>query len=104
MKIPKTIKIGASRWRVTLKPDCWPSEDKGTDFLGQARYGNQEIWIALADEGTPLPEASIADTLLHEVIHSISRTYGIGLTEEQTNGMAGGLLQVIRDNNLDFRK
>ena len=34
----------------------------------------------------------------------VSGTYGIGLKENQVSGLAGGLLQVIRDNGLDFRR
>jgi len=105
MHVPKSIKVGASNFKVRLVPDEWEDQkDKGSFFLGQMRYGNQEIDVALRSEGKALPEASIADTFLHEVIHAVSRTYGIGLTENQTGGLAGGLLQVIRDNSLDFRK
>ena len=85
-----------------MKGDCW--EDGDRSLLGQAHSGIQEIWLATSDEGKALPESSITDTFLHETIHAISRTYGLGLDEDQTTGLAGGLLQVIRDNKLDFRE
>lgn len=100
MLIPKSLKIGASRHKVVLKPECWGEKAK---YLGEVYSGSQEIWLAKNADGKVLPESSVADTFLHEVIHSVSRTYGLGLRENQVAGLAGGLLQVIRDNKLDFR-
>jgi hypothetical protein len=87
-----------------MKPECWKDKDGKTELLGQARYGEEEIWLAEKDGKKILPESSVADTFLHEVIHSISRRFGIELRERQIAGLVGGLLAVIRDNNLDFRK
>jgi len=50
-----------------------------------------------------MPESVIADTFLHEVAHFCSSTFGLGLTEQQVEGVSGALLAVIRDNDLDFR-
>lgn len=41
---------------------------------------------------------SFQDTLLHEVIHAVELAMGLELREEQVNGIATGLIQVLRDN------
>jgi hypothetical protein len=101
MKIPRTIKIGAQRIKVVVVPSVVMDDE---EVLGISKSVIGRIEVASRFEGYEVPEDSMADTFLHEVIHATSCTYGCDLTENQVNGLAGGLLQVIRDNNLDFRK
>ena len=101
MIIPRTVKIGAQRLRVTLMPEV---ELDGETCMGVSKSSIGQIEIATTHHGSIVPEDSMADTFLHEVIHVTSNTYGLELSESQVGGLAGGLLQVIRDNKLDFRK
>lgn len=43
------------------------------------------------------PEAE-RDTVLHEVIHAIDYAMQCGLKEKQVHRLAGGLIQVLREN------
>lgn len=99
MKIPMSLKVGAQRIRV-IKKDCL-----SFGYLGRTLPASNMIEIAMKDsEGKVITESCIVDTFLHEVIHTISCNYGVGLTERQVSGLSGGLLSVIRDNKLDFSK
>lgn len=98
MNIPTTVKVGSQRIKV-LMIDSLPG-----DNLGMAKQGVGKIEVSKTCRGEVVPEDSLADTFLHEIIHVVSGTYGIGLKENQVSGLAGGLLQVIRDNGLDFRR
>ena len=96
MRIPKKIKIGAQK--ITVKT----VDTLGDDDMGAFFPGTNELLLARKVSYGVIPEDQMADTFLHEIIHAVNRNFGIGLTECQTAGLAGGLLQVIRDNNLDF--
>jgi hypothetical protein len=107
MKIPRKIKILAHPVKVRCydeileHPDgdpCWGLAHKMSDKIS--------ICIAFSEQNgarVELSEASIADTFLHEIIHHIDSKLDLDLKENQVAGLACGLLQVIRDNKLDFR-
>jgi hypothetical protein len=102
VKIPKVVKIGCHRVDVLWDEDCC-GED-GEQFLGKAQASLNRITMRKRDDdGLKMPESVLADTFLHEVLHLVSQNYGVDLTEAQVAGVAGGLLGVIRDNELDFR-
>ena len=106
MKIPKQIKIGAARYRVQLEPDSFASYDEPDgkkENIGEHITALMLLRVATYVGQKKIPEESLTDTVLHEILHGISRVYGIGLTENQVCGLSGGLMQVIRDNKLDFR-
>ena len=106
MKIPKTIKIGAARYRVKMEPDPFPTTgdpNSKQENVGEHLPCLRVLRISERSYGKKIPEESVSDTVLHEVLHAISRVYGIDLTENQVSGLTGGLMQVIRDNKLDFR-
>lgn len=107
MKIPKTIKIGAIRYRVKQENDsfhAYNSPNDAKDSVGEHIPMIQTIRVSVRDNKRKILEPTITDTILHEVIHAVSRVYGIGLTENQVAGLSGGLMQVMRDNKLDFSK
>ena len=91
MNIPEKLKIHAQT--VVIHPipfneiDC---EGNG----GRAIWEQNIIQI-----GKDLPEDRTAVSLLHEILHMVN-TY---LDEKECTFVSEGLLQVIRDNNLDFR-
>lgn len=91
MKIPKKLKIGANTFKIS----------RGSFRTESGQDGGFLLWetneLFLADD---MPEAREATCFLHEILHGLN----IYLTEEQTTYLSEGLMQIIRDNNLDFRK
>lgn len=91
MNIPEKLKIHAQT--VVIHPipfneiDC---EGNG----GRAIWEQNIIQI-----GKDMPEDRTAVSLLHEILHMVN-TY---LDEKECTFISEGLLQVIRDNNIDFR-
>lgn len=100
MNIPDTIKIGAHIVRIIIAEEVFDKDR--VPCAGMSYPYINEIQIAQQYAKKELPESAIADTLLHETLHIVSEIYGIGLREAQVMAIAGALLQVIRDNKLDF--
>jgi len=83
MKIPKRLKIGGITYNVTLnKHERTSFLDRELDTLNlNPRLSNQQMEVAL----------------LHEIIHGVN----LGITDEVlVEGLAQGLHQVLKDNNL----
>ena len=100
MKIPKKIKIGGHM--VTIRKMRQLQEP---ETIGQAFNSEDRIDLATHSEGKPISEAMRAVVLLHEIVHHINWVYcGARLSEEDIQAIGEGLLQVLRDNNLDFSK
>jgi hypothetical protein len=72
--------------------------------LGLADYTHDEISLVKTYQGKKLKESKRAEIFLHEIFHQISDKYGLELNEKLTKPLAMGLFQVLRDNDLDFRK
>ena len=70
--------------------------------LGLAHLFTNKIGICTAMDGEAISESIVAEAYMHEICHHISAKLGLELIESQIAGMACGLLQVIRDNRLDF--
>lgn len=64
---------------------------------GYCNYDDREICLSNNLKGTRLMEI-----FLHECIHAISDIYGICLSEEQVRVLGVSLIQLIRDNNINF--
>jgi hypothetical protein len=101
MRIPDPVKIGAATVRVQLTDSV---KSEGYDVLGTSKGCIGRIEISTTYMGEPITEEAMADTFLHEILHILSGNFGLGLTERQVAGLSGGLLMVIRDNDLDFRE
>lgn len=90
MKIPETIKIGANIITVVLKPHY---------AIDSTCNGGWAMWekntLILADD---MPEDRTATTLLHEILHFLN----IYFEEKEATNISEGLMQIIRDNNIDF--
>ena len=91
MKIPNKIKICANTFTINRGSFRTESEQDG----GSCEWEENKIFIA-----DDMPEDREATIFLHEILHGLN----IYLTEEQVTYLSEGLMQVIRDNNLDFRK
>jgi len=91
MKIPKQIKIGANLFKI-LRGSFRHEEDMDG---GSLEWETNTMFVA-----SDMPEDREATCFLHEILHGLN----IYLTEEQATYLSEGLMQIIRDNNLDFRK
>ena len=68
MVIPKQMKIGKKRYKVTVVPKMPIKND-----MGRTYYAQQEIMVGLAHNPTGIPysHAQINETFWHEVTHAI---------------------------------
>ena len=106
MKIPETVKIGGRIYEVMYP---YKFEDSPQVLNGLHDGARQTIKISAIDaHGAERCGQAIQHTFLHEILHAISMVYGGGLNSNEDceniiDQMAEGLLQVIKDNDLDFR-
>jgi hypothetical protein len=98
MKIPRSIKIASHKVKVKVVKNI--TEPAGV--LGYADLTHNLIVLRKEYNGQSLDESTITEVLLHEIIHQVAELYGISLTEKEIRQLGAGLLQVIRDNRLDF--
>lgn len=103
MRIPKTLRVMGHDVEV-LYPYVFT--ERG-DCHALACVNANKILVAANDNDEPLPEAKIAENLLHEISHFVSHIVtgecSLG-GDEVTHAMICRLLfQIIRDNDLDFR-
>lgn len=101
MRIPSTLKILGHPVKVYRANRALEVEDVD-QALGLAHLVTNKIGICRLFDGECVSESIQAETLLHEISHHISQKMGLGLDESQISGMSCGMLQVIRDNGLDF--
>lgn len=95
VKFPVTVKVGAHTYRV-LFPYCFK---ENTSLCGQADHSLLEIRVAGVDQGgNPRAETKILGVFIHELIHCVDSSWGIGLKEEQVEQLEEGLLTVLVDN------
>ena len=85
--------------------------DSNSVLYGQHDPSGQTIKICgINNFGENRHPQSVEQTFMHEVLHAIDNVYGAAHIQKHEDGediidqMAEGLLQVIRDNKLDFRE
>lgn len=61
--------------------------------IGECDTYNQTIKV-----NPSLPEATLQETLLHEVIHAVEEQLHLRMTERQVFALATGLYAVFKDN------
>ena len=98
MKIPKSIRIAGHDVRVLVVKKF------KEHYKGESYANKNLVRIARESHGQPFAKDQISSTLLHEIIHQIDDKYDIGLSEKKLRKLETGLFQVLRDNDLDFRK
>ncbi|HLY40493.1 MAG TPA: hypothetical protein VKR52_04725 [Terracidiphilus sp.] len=91
MNIPEKLKIGANDVTIERRP----FSQIDAEGNGGIAFWEQNV-LVLADD---MPEDRTAVAFLHEILHFIN-TY---LEEKEATFISEGLMQVIRDNDLDFR-
>ena len=88
MKRPDKLKLLGKKWAVSYKRQL-----DAKDEIGECDLEHQAI--ALKD-GMKLEQEQ--STLLHECIHAISDSLGLGLTEKQVQGLETGLYDLNSSN------
>ena len=94
MKIPKKLKILGHEYVVLQKQMALQGRTVGTHCTNVL-----EMTIEV-----DMAESNKAEVLLHEIIEGIRARLDIELTHQDLTRLSEGVFQVIRDNNLDFRK
>lgn len=92
MIIPPVIRIGINTIMVVQKPMA----DIDSDCNGGWAHWEKNV-LYLAND---MPEDRKMETFFHEILHFIN----VYLPEEQVTFLSSSILQVIRDNKLDFLK
>lgn len=107
MVIPKRLKVGGRDYRV-MYPHTFA--DSSQILFGQHDASGQLIKLSGKNSfGEDRHPQAIEQTFLHEVLHAIDAVYCAAHIGQHNDGediidqLAEGLLQVIRDNKLDFR-
>jgi hypothetical protein len=98
LKIPRKIRIIGRDFAVIRDHE---------NMLHEGCYGTieyDENIIRLRERKPYFSEHQEAQTLMHELVHAIDFSIGIKLEEDQINRLTVGIMAVIRDNDLDFRK
>lgn len=98
MKIPKKLKVGGKIYDVEIGYIFKERRDR----LGHSNHNNSEIKIVNKDaNGRPLPQQTIEDVFIHEMLHCIDERYNSNAIKESAIvRIANGLYQTLRDNNL----
>jgi hypothetical protein len=86
---PAKIKILGKKWSV----DYVKNDPLGKDEMGLCDLEAQSIHVK---DGIKTEQE--ASTLLHECIHAISDSLGLGLTEKQVQGLETGLFDLNNAN------
>ena len=95
MHIPSEIKVLAHEYTITINPLL----NLETGSMGQCCSNTLKINI-----DPNVPESCMADTLLHEIIEALKYQMQLEMEHNVVSALATGILTVIRDNDLDFRK
>lgn len=92
------VKIGWKDYKVIKsKPEMALNSDGGICY-GKIFYDKREIYI-----NDDYDEEQQKVTLLHEVLHGVDEIYGLGLSEDQVEGLGHGLYALIKDNPTLFK-
>lgn len=91
---PKIIQIGGHTYSVELKPVYGLDKMAVNCGLHCAEYSTIEV-ATIGEIGIPRSNSRLNQLLWHEIIHAISYVFNSNLSEEQTDQVAQGLLQVL---------
>ena len=107
MNIPDITKIGGHEiktvWCDILKNDE-AGDDDPRELLGQANHQFNSIELVKSYEGRELPASRLLATYWHECFHHIVWQAGFAFDESAVDALSESVFQVLRDNDLDFRK
>lgn len=95
MKIPQKVNIGGIIYDVNLISGKTNNTLHERDYFGNIDYEKCIITI-----DSDLNQQQIEVTLLHELMHGIANHFCINIEEEDTDRLARGIYQVLKDNKL----
>ena len=99
VKIPKKLKIGGFDYKIEVNARQDRELRSDSDW-GQCAYRLKRITI-----DSDSSEQQMSETFLHEIIHAIDGIYGhYALTEDETQHLGNGLLQVFEQLGIRFSK
>ena len=88
-KLPaKSVKCGASRYKLVLDPSL-----KDSEFWGRVHYKKETITL-----DPKLGKSVFKYVLLHELLHVVDFQRGLNLKESQIEALAFGLIDLLKDN------
>ena len=94
-KYPDKIKVGGLTYQIKPR-DAYCID--GDEYSAQCRISSLEIHLATkAADGKDVAVDILQERLWHEIVHAISDTWMLKLDEKQTDGVAQGILQVLKD-------
>lgn len=99
MRIPSKLKAGHRVITVVKEND--PRSNAGAVVYGKYEEVTDTITL---DSSSDLPEPHKAECLLHELLHFLSIRDQLDLSESTVRLLGVGLMSLIRENNLDFRR
>lgn len=94
MNLPKSIKIGGHKYKVTLKN---LETGEATQNCGYCKTCLNELVI-----NSELPPQQQESTLLHETLEAINWLHELKLEHNQLMSLEASLYQVLHDNKLTF--
>jgi len=95
MKIPSQLKILGRNYKVIEKEE----KETTNDNMGTCWGKYSLIYINKCAE----PQFKEA-TLLHEILEAVNQMQDIGLKHSQVKRLETSIYQVLKENDLDFRK
>ena len=96
IKIPKKLKIGAFNYTIEMSNNLHIKNG-----LQGVHYGSQCLIKLQIGGKDGYNRQKVELNFFHEVLHAIDATYNdSGLDEKTVDGLANGLYQVFKDNNL----
>lgn len=96
MKIPRSVKIGAYRYKIKWVNSLIVDED---DCYGNCDANECIIFLRKDIKNNPV---RLQEVFLHECLHAIEHSYGMDLPETTINQLGLGLINLILDNKIEF--
>ena len=103
MKIPDKIKMSSQTINIVFKGRVLDEKNEYCHGIAYPSLNKIEL-STLREDGRFISESMIADTFMHEIFETIAANFGMDISHEQILCLTSALLDVIRTNNLDFRK
>jgi hypothetical protein len=90
VKIPKSVQVGQYKIPITVVDGIHVDGEDCRGFFRETDGGGE---IVLDKNNT---DRRMVAVFLHEVLHAISETYGLGMKHGQIYGAAEGLAQALK--------
>ena len=96
MDIKNKIKIGCDYYEVEFEERPMQDNELCRGFCDTA---NRRIVLK-----KDLSDTRLMETFLHECLHAVDDIYRLSINETQVNILGIGILNLIRENNINFLK